>query len=1317
MRRALKIAAWSAAGLLGFVAVLVGALLIIGNTNSGRALAVRLTAQLTDGHVRLAGIRGSFPAALDLDRLELSDDNGVWLFAERISLRWTPSALLTRHILVDTLHVGRLHIERAPLPEEESKPERHYSIPHSDLTRLSIDTLELGPALAGAEVSLVVQGSAHLRSLEDATAALTAHRTGGLGDYELQLQFDPARMDASLKLQEPANGPLENLLRTPGLGDLSVLAQVHGPRNAEQIQLSVSAGALRGSAQGTINLTDTSADLQYSLRAPPMSPFEGLSWQSIDLQGRWHGTIREPSADGRLRALQLQVPGGVRVGSLNVSLTASGGLVTMRSVIEELVLPGPRPDLLQDSPLTLDASLRLNEDSRPLELTASHRLLALQAHVVTAGNQQAQLELHLPDVAPLAALGGQKVRGDANIKAQLAHDPKSTQLKADINASIDGGTAVWASLLRGGSTRLQVDGSLSEDSVTIDRLRLDGRAVTLAGSGSLGRTGAQKLDARLDLNLSDLSRVSPALAGTAKLIGKASGPLKSLSVESDLTTTLSVHGSSRGTVYASVHADGLPSAPRGTVEAHGDLDGSPLVLNALVQQLEGGSMHAVIQHADWKSAHAQADITSGAEFAQAHGTVQWRMSELADMDRLLGTALQGSVAGNLSLVPSAGHSKVQLLIDAHDVVAGGVTADAHLTGDGPLDALNLTLAAQSPALAGAPATVNATARLNATDQHIDLSSAEATWQGQTLKLLSAARVSFADGLRLDGVRLGAGQAVLQADGKVSPDLDIQASLQQVRPELINAFVPGLLASGTLQADARIQGSPAAPTGTLKVDVTGLRAANDAARGLPATDIHVSAQLMGNTAAVDGKLNAGSASRLALAGQAPLAADGALDLKLTGSLDLGLLNPLLEARGRHVTGALTVDTTVTGTAGSPEIGGTVKLVKGTLRDYTQGTNLSDINGELSGEHGTLRIEHLTARAAPGNVSVEGTVGVLQPQIPVDLKITANKAQPIANNIITANLNADIKVTGTAREQLQVAGRIDINRADVEIPSGLPPNVAVLDVRRPGRAKPPPPVKPLVIGLDITVSAPRQILVKGRGLDAELGGEIRVRGTTDTPAVSGGFELQRGFFSLASSKLTFTNGNVTFNGAGLKNRIDPTLDFTAQSVVADVTAIVRITGLADQPKIELSSTPELPQDEILARLLFGESASQLTALQVVQIGAALTTLGGGGGGFNPVAKIQKALGLDRLTVGGGTSNGAPGTQNNSGATIEAGRYVSSRVFVAVKETTTGASQLAVDVDLTRHLKLQTRLGNGTATAQGTTPENDPGSSVGLAYQFEY
>src|SRR5581483_6528776 len=100
-------------------------------------------------------------------------------------------------------------------------------------------------------------------------------------------------------------------------------------------------------------------------------------------------------------------------------------------------------------------------------------------------------------------------------------------------------------------------------------------------------------------------------------------------------------------------------------------------------------------------------------------------------------------------------------------------------------------------------------------------------------------------------------------------------------------------------------------------------------------------------------------------------------------------------------------------------------------------------------------------AMGCAFFTGTIGILQPQIPVDLKLTAKNAQPIASNIITANLDADIHVTGTAREKLDVTGKSRINRANIEIPSGFPPDVAVLDVRRPGQAPPPKPEKPLII----------------------------------------------------------------------------------------------------------------------------------------------------------------------------------------------------------------------------------------------------------------
>jgi len=1327
MRRWQKITLWSAGGLLALVLSVLSAVLVIGNTDSGRDFIVRMTSRLTQGHVQIAGIHGSFPAALDLDRLQLADDDGIWLFAEHISLRWTPSGLLFRHIQVDNLHVGLLHMERTPLPDKEKKPSTTPSIPHADLTAATIDRLELGKALVGEPASLRIEGTAHLRSLQEMSARITAQRTGGNGNYSAQLKFDPARMDATLEVHEPANGPLENLIELPGLGELSLLARLSGPRTAEQVDLTVDAGPLRGRARGTLNLVQGSADLDYSLTAPAMTPYPGLTWQSIDLQGRFHGPFTTPAADGHLLVKQLQAPGDIRLEALEANLTAdSTGLMTLRAAVDGLMIPGPQPKLLQDSRLSLDANIRLNDPRRPLQLTARHRLFALQANAITVSPLTAQLELRLPDVAPFAALAGQKVRGDASIEAQIKHTnasagllgtAASTSLTAQASANIDAGTAAWAGLVRGGPARIQLAGALTDQQVSIDRLQLNGRAIALDGSGTVRTADTPQMSARIELSLPDLARVSSGVVGSLKLSGKVTGPTNSLTVDTDLTSTLSVHDSPTGNLQATVHAEGLPKSPHGTVQAQGDLDGAPLRLNVSLEHDKADVYHALIRQADWKSVHADGDVVSGADVAQAKGTLRFRMGQLSDLNRLLGSALQGSVGGTLALAPAGGKSRAQIQIDAEDVVAGAITTNAQLSATGTLDALDIELAAQSPAVGGAPASVKSTSLLNVAAKELRVAGLEAAYHNQTIKLLAPTRLSFANGFNIEGLQVGAQEARVQVDGSLSPELNLRASLDQLKPDLINAFVPGLLASGLIEAKAEIHGSFAAPTGKVTLDATGVRAANDAARGLPGTDVHATAELLGNTANVDARLSAGKASQLSLAGRAPLAADGQLDLKLAGNLDMGLLNPLLEARGRHVTGEVAIDTSVTGAVADPEIGGTVRLAKGSLRDYTQGINLSDITGELSGSHGLLRIEKLTARAAPGNVAVEGTIGVLQPKIPVDLKVTAQDAQPIANNIVTANLNADMTVKGTAREELEVAGKIHINRADVEIPSGLPPNVAVLDVRRPGRPKPPPPEKPLIIKLGITVDAPRQILVKGRGLDAELGGQLRIRGTTDSPNVGGGFELQRGFFTLASSKLTFSNGNVTFSGAGLKNKIDPNLDFLASSQVLDVTATVRITGLADSPKIELSSVPELPQDEILARLLFGQPASTLTALQVVQIGAALASLGGGGGGLNPVARIQKALGLDRLSVGSATTTSATGAQQTSGASIEAGRYVSSRVFVAVKESTTGASQLAVDVDLTKHLKLQTKLGNGTTTAQGTTPENDPGSSVGLAYQFEY
>jgi translocation and assembly module TamB len=1318
MRRAWRISAWTLGSVMTLIVALVAAVLVAGNTVGGRALIERSIARFSDGHVRLSGLSGSFPAAINLGQLQLADERGAWLTAERISLRWSPLALLTRHVKVERLQLARLDIERRPVSEPPQKSGTRF--PHVDIGQLSIDTFELGPQLAGVRATLSVEGSAHLFTLEDATAIIAAHRTDSRGDYQIRLRSDPSRVSATLTLEEPAGGALANLLQLPDLGALSVEMNLDGPRNAERLQATARAGDLRALAQGSVDLTQGNADLVYRLEAPAMAPRPDLTWQRIALQGRWQGTRTAPRAEARLRIERLQIPGGTGVAILSADLSADRGDLAVHAAAEGLVLPGTQPRLLADAPLRVDANIRLSDASHPVRLTANHRLASLQAEAVTGSSWSATFSLNLPELAPFAAVAGEKIHGRTELKGTLKQNSGTTHLDLDANTELADEATLLTSLLAGPS-HLQLSAALTERNLDVERLTLNGRTLSVSASGSAERGARdaahamQSLRARYEVSVTNLAVLSPTLGGILKMNGQASGPITSFASQSRLTSSVSIRDAPREAIEADITARGLPSLAGATLQAQGHLQGAPLQLDASLERGASDALHVTVRRAEWKSAHIEGDLTTGANTTPGRGSLRLSVQRLEDLQPLLGTILKGSIDGNLSLRPVGGRTYAQLRLNARNVVAADVPANAQLTASGPIDALALQLNVQSPNLRGEPGNLDAAAHLSFATRELRLEHAEARYHGQSLRLLTPAQVAFAEGLAVSRLKLGLQRAVIELDGRVSPALDLHASAHGVDADLINAFVPHSLAQGTFDVDAQLAGTSSAPSGLVTLAVTGLRVS--AARDLQAVDVHGTARLMGKAAQLDARLNVGRASELTLTGTTPLDTQGAFDLKLNGKLDAGLANPLLEARGERLAGDVTVNATVRGAVRSPEVGGTIDLANGDLRDYVQGAHLSNITAHLTGNQGTLRIEGLTAHAGPGELALTGQIGVLQPKLPLTLRLTAKNAQPVTSDILTANLDADLKVEGALRERIDLAGQINVNRAIIGIPNALPPEVAVLDVRHPGQAPPPPPERKLVIGLDLKLHAPREILVQGRGLNAELGGDLHIGGTTASPTVSGGFEMIRGTFALASTKLNFTSGRVSFSGAGLAGKIDPTLDFTAQTTVTDATATLHITGLADSPQFELSSSPSLPQDEILARLLFGESASQLTALQVAQIGAALVKLSGvGGSGPDPLARVQKALGLDRLSVGSGSSTGTPGAQS-SGTSVEAGRYVSNRVFVGAKQSTTGSSQVEVDVDLSKHLKLQTRLGNGTATTQGATPENDPGSSIGMVYQFQY
>jgi translocation and assembly module TamB len=220
-------------------------------------------------------------------------------------------------------------------------------------------------------------------------------------------------------------------------------------------------------------------------------------------------------------------------------------------------------------------------------------------------------------------------------------------------------------------------------------------------------------------------------------------------------------------------------------------------------------------------------------------------------------------------------------------------------------------------------------------------------------------------------------------------------------------------------------------------------------------------------------------------------------------------------------------------------------------------------------------------------------------------------------------------------------------------------------------------------------------------------VKIGGTAAAPAPNGTLNLRRGTLDLLGRQLTFQKGTIAFAPGSLM----PQLDLTAQATASSTTITINVQGSPADPKVTFTSVPELPQDEVLARLLFNRSTSNLSPFEIAQIAAAVAQLTGvGGGAANPLDKVRSLLGLDRLGVTSGTQqSGTTGGQTGGqqGPTVEAGRYVAPGVFLGVRQGTQGGQTgVGVQVEITPRLKLEGQTATGPA-----------GDRLGLSYEFEY
>ena len=1333
MRRATRWFVWILAVLSVLPLLAVMLAVFAANTQHGRAWIEQTVSTLTAGEAVLTGLSGRFPDSLRLGRLELRDSDGLWLVMDDLALDWMPLRLLAWQVEIDRLEAGHIALNHLPSPSPQAeKSPASPSLPIAVIVRrVHVAGLDMAPSVAGIAASLAIDGKANLASLEQGEIDLSLKRLDGEGSYTLSGNLKDAFIQAHMSLQEPAQGLIASFANIQELDALSAEATVEGPLSALQARLELALGPLQAKLQGNLDVTHYSADVSVTAKAPPMRLRPDLSWQAISLDAKIHGPFTQPIADGKLRIDGLNAA-STAVSSIAMSVQGDSGEVRLTGELAGLRLPGPHPNLLESAPLLFQANIRLDAPQRPVVFKLKHPLIIAEGKADTAGVLRSELVLNLPDMKPFAVLGGLDVQGKTTLNLRVENQAESTRLDVDGTLGLSGGDPMLVNLL-GGAAKIGVSASLHGEDIALSRLLLDGKALAASADGKLAK---QIANFNWKLSLKDFASVIAGRSGKISAQGQIIGPMEKFAMTADMNGDFSTKGFPRGPIAANIRLEGLPLAPSGQLTAKSVLEGSPLEFVLAAKAPADGSIELLLDRADWKSAHAKASLTlpKGADLPV--GKADLRITRLEDVGWLLGQPLTGALNATLETTMQGNRPMVRLLLDAQNaglvgtamvrqsslavtiadpvrhpitdgqiqldgISAGALSGSTQVVLSGPLEALRLRLSATMQNVAGAEMQLLSAASLNTKSRQLSIAELQANWKSERIELLDPVRIGLADGFSVDRLRLGLRQAELEVAGQVSPRLDLTATLNNLPADLATLFNADLAATGTLHAEARLVGTPQRPEGNVTVEAKGLQMRAGAGSALTPAKLTATAQLTGTAAQLSTRLSTGSDMNLDITGEVPFTQSGQLELHAAGGADLKLLDPLLTAQGRRLRGQLALNADINGTLSEPHPAGSLQLTGGEVQDFAIGAHIDHITALLQAEGETIRLSKLEGRAGPGTVSASGTLGLLGEGMPVNLTLSSRKATPLAGDQMTVNFDSDLAVTGLAMEKLAVTGTVHINRAEIRIPEHLPATVAVLNVTRSG-APPPSPTPAPNIALDLTMDATREIFVRGRGLDAELGGKIHVRGMADKPQPDGSFSMRRGQFALAGQTLTFSKGEVGFDGGSLT---DPSLNFVANTASANVTATLTVSGNASNPKIKLSSVPELPQDEILAQLLFGRSATSLSPMEMVQIASAVASLTGVTSGIgDPLETVRHGLGLDRLSIGG------------TSPTLEAGRYVAPGVYVGAKQGVTGTgTQATVQIDITKGLKVEGTAGTGTSsgTASGTSNTN----SVGVIYQREY
>ncbi|MBO9498096.1 MAG: translocation/assembly module TamB domain-containing protein [Novosphingobium sp.] len=415
--------------------------------------------------------------------------------------------------------------------------------------------------------------------------------------------------------------------------------------------------------------------------------------------------------------------------------------------------------------------------------------------------------------------------------------------------------------------------------------------------------------------------------------------------------------------------------------------------------------------------------------------------------------------------------------------------------------------------------------------------------------------------------------------------------------------------------------------------------------------------------------------------------------------------------QHVAGAIGVAADFSGRVQTPSLTGVVRANDLTYVNDTYGTRLTKLKLRGTFTDDRLEVSELSAVAGNGTVSGSGFISLSSDQsYPLQLELKLDNAKLAQSAGMEARASGTLSIVNNPNQPATIRGRIMLPETRYKIVRQGAAGVRTLTgIRRksagalaydaqPASVRKPKPITglPLDWKLDIDIYADNRVFVTGMGLESEWSAKIHVGGTSGAPQITGGIDLVRGTLGFAGRSFELQSGHIDFPDA---SSLNPTLAIVASGDVDDATVSITLSGSANNPRVAFSATPSLPQDEIMARILFGSSIGELSTLQAVQLASSLNALRGGSGGLNPLGVLQSATGIDRLRILGADETSGRGTA------VAVGKYITNDIYVEVVTDARGYTATQIEISLTRALSLLSQVGSFG------------GSNVSLRYRKDY